>query len=149
MPRSLGKDKSTLKRGQQPSRVRRNSQRAPYGVVGHWQGINQKVYFNEEACYPFVHDDGERLHVMWVPVDLVDIVFHAMKNTYSWSKNLASKLLFEAVLLNPKPLLWHHGMVKPGDVVEGGITLEEHHAPRPPKQAEPPWETPPDPSMED
>jgi hypothetical protein len=131
MPRVLGKDKSTLPRGLKKTRVE-------YGKVGHWQGIPVKVMINDEICNTFVLATEEKLHVMLVPAWCREEVFQTMNSTWSWSKHLASKLVVDAVLLSPKPMIWHHGMVTP-TVIQGQIKgYEESHAERL-KKSVAPW----------
>lgn len=135
--RTLGKDKSTAKRGQ------RQTMQAEYGVCGEWLGIPQKWEFEEgEWVNTFVMDDGEKLHVIFVSANKHerDEVFRAMGSTYSWSKNLATKLLFEAVLLNPKPLLWVHGLVTVAVINRSIHGILERQADRPDK-VKAPWQT--------
>lgn len=133
--RTLGKDKSTPKRGQS------QTTKAAYGVCGQWKGIPQKWEFEPgEWVNTFCLDDGEKLHVIFVPADKHerDEIFRAMGSNWSWSKNLATKLLFEAVFLNPKPVLWVHGLVTLKVIQRSIAGIEERQAERP-KKVQAPW----------
>lgn len=133
--RTLGKDKSTAKRGQ------RQTTRVIYGQHGSWLGIPQKWEFEPgEWVNTFCLDDGEKLHVIFVPADKREReeVFKSMGSTWSWSKHLATKLLFEAVFLNPKPVLWVHGLVTLKVVQRSIAGIEERQAERP-KKVQAPW----------
>lgn len=123
MPRSIGKDKSTLPRGQRSTRV-------GYGVKGEWLGLPVDVQIKDEVCNTFVLATEEKLHIMLVPKWCRDEVFQVLNSNWSWSKHLATRLLVDAVLLSPKPLIWHHGMVTPSSF-KGELTgVEETHADR-------------------
>jgi len=120
MPRSLGKDKSELKRSLKPGKV-------PRGMVGQWLVAARWKWDDDNDVFTLVHDDSEKLMFMFVYTWELDAVMEAVGGTYSHSRHLASRLLFEAVFLNKKMKLWSKGLVRPHiiDAQIAGIT-EEH-----------------------
>lgn len=131
--RTLGKDKSTPKRGQ------RNTHRAIFGSVGEWLAVTHKWKWDDENYVrTFILDDGEKMHIMMVYTYEIEAVFAAMKSTWSFSKHLGTRLLYDAIFLTPKMRVWHHGLVRP-HIVEAQIAgITEEHAERLPK-AKSPW----------
>lgn len=123
-------------------RGQRNTRKAIFGQCGEWLCVTHKWKWDEENFVrTFALDDGEKLHIMFVYDWEIEAVFQAINSIWSFSKHLGSRLLFEAVYLNPKIRVWSHGLVRP-DVNAAKISgIKEEHAERLPK-AKAPWVVP-------
>lgn len=130
--RTLSKDKSTPKRGQ------RNTCKAEYGVCGDWLIAARWKWDESNEVFTVCMDDGERLHIAFVYTWEIDAVFKVWNSTYSFSKNLATKLLYEAVFKNGKSRIWVHGLVRPNVVDKQIIGFTEEHPERL-KKIKAPW----------
>jgi len=131
MPVSLGKKKSTLVRGLKPGKV-------DQGMVGQWLIAARWQWNHDNEVFVLVHDDSEKLHLMFVYTWELEAVMKAINGTYSHSRHLAGKLLVEAVFMNAKMRLWSHGLVRPSVVNAEIHGTTEEHAERLP-QVKSPW----------
>lgn len=133
MPMTIGKDKSTLKRGQKKGQVKR-------GMVGEWLCVSHKWRWDSDNFVrTYIHDDGEKLHMIFVFDWETEAVFAALGSTYSHSKHLGARLLVDAVFLSSKIRIWNHGLVRP-NTFAGKITgVTEEHAERLPR-VKAPWQ---------
>lgn len=119
MPRTIGKDVTRVKRGQR----------------GQWLGIPEDMDIDGETVNCFCFPDEETLHIALIPKAFRDDIFRALGANWSWSRNLARRLLEDAVFLRPKPMIWHHGVVTLATLAKGKQsalvdTLVEIHSPK-------------------
>lgn len=133
--------RKTLAPRRKPASTHRSTQpRAIRGKAGQWLGLPVEVILNGWVCHPFVCMQDDKLHVIHVPEAFRDAIFKEMHMSWSWSKNAALRYLMDAVLLSPKPNLWHHGMVSVGEISSGRVvSLTEHHSDKNKRVAKP-WE---------
>ena len=78
------------------------------------------------------------MHMLYVFTWEIDEVFKALGATWSFSKHLGTRLLYDAVFLSPKIRIWNHGLVRPNVIAAQIAGVVEEHAERLP-EVEAPW----------
>ena len=72
MPRTLGREKSTLPRGH------KNTRKAEYGVCGNWMVVAKWKWDEHNDVFTCCMDDGEKLHVLFVYTYEIKAVMEAI-----------------------------------------------------------------------